>query len=118
MNEVQTLDDRSRPTWILAGIAVLEALSYLGTSYVSGQGGFVACWVLLSLFLVWRLWSGSYGAWLTLVILNVCVIALCGFAAAGVVGTGQSGAWLALRTVETVAELLILWLPRVRSYIN
>lgn len=66
-----------RPTTLIALVAVLEVLTFSLSDY-SAAGGWGAAfpWMLLSAYLLRKIWRGSYNAWWALVMLNVCVIVL------------------------------------------
>ncbi|MEY9925790.1 hypothetical protein ABH926_000410 [Catenulispora sp. GP43] len=66
-----------RPAGLIAGIAVLEALTVAIADY-SAVGGLGAAlpWLLLDIYLLRRIWIGSSVAWFALVTLNVGVVAV------------------------------------------
>jgi hypothetical protein len=68
----------ARPVGLIAGIAALEALTFLLTGYSKADGlGAAVPWMVLDFYLLRKIWRGSSNAWSLLVVLDVGVIVLC-----------------------------------------
>lgn len=120
MTATQPMDEerKLRPTWTLVGIGLLESLDYSFTKYPSGTTATILPWVALSIYLFWRIWRGSEGAWLALMVLNIGSAALVVLAVFNVVHTGQSGVWLFCRALIVGASLLLLASSRMRRWVT
>ena len=109
----------ARPRWLIGAVATLEAFPYAFNDYsVTGVGPYVP-WILLSVYLLRRLWQGRYGAWMTLVALNVVGMAL--FAAPLFdhrIHVGGGGAFPFWQTLSSVTEIAILFAPPMRRWVR
>ena len=111
-----TVPSMPRPTRCIAGIAVLEFLSYPFTNIPSIEN--LAISLLIGGFLVWRIWYGSDGAWFFLLLLNAAYATLILLVLFNVTGTSQDGPWLFWRAATVGGEVWLLLTPRMRQWVS
>lgn len=105
----------ARPVGLIAGIVLLEVLTYSMTDYSAvGGAGAAVPWILLDAYLLRRIWHGSHGAWSVLVALNIAVLGLAAWTLAETNVHMEGGPWLA---VQTALELALLAAPGLRRWV-
>lgn len=104
-----------RPVELIAGIATLEALTFILADY-SKVGGLDAAvpWIFLDANLIRKIWRGSSTAWTVLVVFHIGVLAL---AAWTLVAHNVHVDGGPLLVVRVVLELSLLAAPGMRRWV-
>lgn len=103
----------SRPVGLIAAIVALEVLAFSITDYAAFGGlGASVPWILLDVYLLRKIWHGSFGAWSVLVALNIGVIALAAWTLFQRNAHMDGGPLLVVRVVLELALLAALGMRR------